>query len=396
MVNYRYTAEDSQRRRVDGHVDAATVEEARRRLEQEGFRVLEVIQIDPSFNEAAPEGRLSPDEAEQLAENLAQLSAAGLPLSPGLHAAADESDSPRLARALHYLADQLDQGRPLEDVLEASKEFLPAYVSGLIRAATRTSQVGLALTELVEHYRDTNALRQDIWRGLAYPLLVAGLATALLFSIVAFVAGGFERIFEDFGVELPMITELFFWWRPLWLWLSPVFLAVLIIAAVAVRWRLGRAGWHRWLASTPVIGPLWHWLGLLEWIGLLRVLVRYGSTLLDALRLAADGVSNVNVSRLSLSLAEGIARGRSLSQVIASERQIPASLVPLVRWGEQADGLAESLGMGCEMLEERVRMRSFWLQTALPPILFIAIGCCVLLLVGALLLPLFSLISCLT
>ncbi len=82
--------------------------------------------------------------------------------------------------------------------------------------------------------------------------------------------------------------------------------------------------------------------------------------------------------------------------MIASHRQIPASLVPLIRWGEEAGGLADSLEMGREMLEERVRLRSLWLQTALPPGLFIAIGCSVLLVVGALLMPLGSLMNSLT
>lgn len=393
MISYRYTAEDSQGRPVDGHVDAATVEEARRRLEEKGLRVLEVMEAGSPSGEAPPKGRLTPDEAHELAENVAQLSAAGLPLSPGLRAVGDESESPRLASSLHYLADQLDEGRPLEDVLESSKGLLPAYVTGLIRAANRSSQLGPALTELAELHRDTAALRYGVWRGLAYPLAVAGLGTLLLFLILAFVAGGFERIFDDFDASLPMLTEVFFLWRRLALWLVPLCLAAVIAVATALRWRLGPAGWHRWLASAPVVGPLWHWLCLLEWIGLLRVLVRHGMTLLEALRLSAGGISNVNVSRLSESLAEGVARGRSLSQTIAAERQMPASLVPLVRWGEESGSLAESLSMGREMLEERVRMRSLWLRTALPPLLFIVIGCCVLLVVGALFMPLISLVQ---
>ena len=411
MVNYRYTAHDPEGRRVDGHVDAETVEEARLRLEQDGLRVLEVMEAEPSFpdaepsfpdaapedsGDAAPPERLSTNDAQELAENVAQLSAAGLPLSGGLRAAGDESDSPALAKALYYLADQLDRGRPLDDVLESSKEFMPAYVSCLIGAASRTSQMGPALTELMEHHRETNALRYGIWRGLAYPLLVAGLATAILYCILAFVAGEFEKIYVDFDADLPFITVAFFWWREPALVLLPVILVALVAISILVRWRLGSAGWHRCVASVPVVGPLWHWLGLLEWIGLLRVLIRSGVTSLEALRLSAEGVSNENVGRLSRSLAEGIARGRNLSQMIASERRIPASLVPLVRWGEESGDLAEALGMGREMLEERVHIRSLWLKTAIPPVLFIGIGCCVLLVVGALMQPLVSLITCLS
>ncbi len=101
----------------------------------------------------------------------------------------------------------------------------------------------------------------------------------------------------------------------------------------------------------------------------------------------------------------GYARLRKrLSSVssLSSESQPPAPALPPSYSQprgparEEAGGLADSLEMGREMLEERVRSRSLWLQTALPPSLFIAIGCSVLLVVGALLMPLAKLIQNLT
>ena len=167
----------------------------------------------------------------------------------------------------------------------------------------------------------------------------------------------------------------------------------LAIVAVLARWLLGPAGWQRLLTDVPVLGPLWHLSALAEWFGLLAVLIRHQVAVPDALRLAAEGVANPHVGQLSLALAEGVSRGRSLSQMIAAHRQIPTSLAPLVRWGEKAGNVADSLAAAREMLEERVRMRSFWLQTILPPSLFIVIGCGVFLVVGGLFLPMISLVS---
>lgn len=381
---------------MDGHVDASSVEGARRRLEEEGLRVLEVIQADSASATLPVAELLSPEETQELVENVAQLSAAELPLAPAFRAAAEESDSPRLARVFASLADQLERGQSLEDALAACPAALPSHVTGLVQAAIQTGHLGPALTELVEHYRDTGALRQTVRDGLAYPLLVACLATAVVGFILAYVAGGFRKIFDEFGVELPPITVAVFALREIGGLLLPVVLIVIVFLGLLLRGRLGRAGWHRLAGSMPVVGPLWHWLCLMEWIGLVRVLIRNGMPLLDALRFSADGVSNANVTQVSQSLADGVARGRSLSQAMASERQVPATLVPLVHWGEQAGALEDSLELSCEMLEDRVRMRAFWLHAALPPVLFISIGCAVLAVVTALFLPLIKLISSLT
>lgn len=396
MVSYRYIAEDSSGQRFDGHVDADSVEEARQSLEEDGLHVLEVIQADSADGSAAPEQRLSYEEAQEVVESVAQLSAAELPLAPAFRAAAEESDSHRLTRVFHYLADALESGQTLEQALENSQSVLPVHVTRMIQAAIQTGRLGPALTELMEHYRDTSSLRQTVRDGLAYPIVVACLSIALLIAIFTFVVGRFGEIFQEFGVDLPAITVAVLGLRQNGGLFLLILLILIALLTLVLRSTLGRAGWQRFAAAVPLVGPLWHWLSLMEWIGLLRVLVRNGMTLLDALRCSAAGTSNANVTRIATTLADGVARGRTLSQAMASDRQVPATLVPLIHWGEHTGTLDESLDLSCEMLEDRVRMRAFWLHAALPPILFISIGCGILTVITALFLPLIKLISSLT
>ena len=65
MPTYRYTADDYEGRRTSGHLDAATVEEARRQLEEQGLRVVEVMEAAQTAYERPPERPLKPDEAQQ-------------------------------------------------------------------------------------------------------------------------------------------------------------------------------------------------------------------------------------------------------------------------------------------------------------------------------------------
>jgi type II secretory pathway component PulF len=394
MTIYQYTAEDKLGSPTAGQIEASDLAEVRRRLEQRGLRVLEVTEASPE----SPPGpiEISTKEAEQLARHVAELSAARFPLAPGLRAAADECENPRQACALSWLAGEIEQGRSLEEVLTSSPGVLPRHVSGLVLAAVRTGQLGPALSELAEHQHATASLRGAIFSATAYPLLVACLAAAIFLFILIYIAGTWQRLFQDFGMELPLTTQLLFWWRNVGLWWMAGLLVGLALIAAVLRRRLGRARWHRLLATLPMVGPLWHWSGLAEWCSLLVVLVRHQIPLPEALRLAAEGISNAHVGQLSLALAEGVCRGRSLSQGIASLHQLPASLVPLVRCGEKTGNLAESLATGREMLEDRVRARSFWLQMILPPILFVAIGCMVFLIIGALFMPVFSLVQVLS
>ncbi|MCY2986560.1 MAG: type II secretion system F family protein [Planctomycetota bacterium] len=350
---------------------------------------------DHPMPDKAPDifSRLTDSEAEQLAAQVAHLSAAQLPLASGLRAAADECDSGRLAAAAYWLAEQIDLGRRLEDVLTSVPQLFPRHVCGLLAAAVRTGRLGSALSELVEHQRAAGSLRRSVMTGLAYPLVVASLGLLILLFITVHVGGACERMLIEFRLKLPLTTELFFWWRGVGLWVLAGFAVLVLLVTGVLRACLGSARWQHLLTTLPVIGPLWHWSGVVEWSSLLRVLTEHQVPLLESLRLAAEGISNSHVGAMSLELADGIARGRSLSQLMASGHEWPACLVPLVRWGEETGTLAEALGAGREMLEERVRMRSLLLQMALPPVLFIAIGCLVLFAVGAMFMPMINLVQ---
>jgi len=394
MATYRYTARDAAGNEVVGKVDASTADEARLLLEKRGLDVADVSQADA--HESGTKSPLSSEEAEQLAGHLAQVSAGNLPLAPGLRAAAEESENPRVASALCSIAAQIERGRTLEDILAASDGLVPRHISGLLVAAARTGKLADALSELVEHQRSARALRRDIAGGFAYPLVVACLATVVLLFIVTFAAGSYGQLFYEFQCELPLLTILFFWWRHIGLWLIAGVIIIGLIAVAVVRVRQGRAGWLRLVATIPLFGPLWRWSGFAEWASLLSVLTRNQIPLPEALRLSGDGLSNEHVGEVSHRLADGAENGQAVWRLLSTSREAPNSLIPLLRWGEEKGILAEAFGTGRQMLEARVRTRSLLLQSILPPILFIAIGCCVLFVVGALFVPLVTLVECLS
>jgi len=236
-------------------------------------------------------------------------------------------------------------------------------------------------------------LRWRVFRGLAYPLVLVCLAVLVFCAIVQMDVGPFERMFSEFGLQLPALTILLIWWYRHG-WAVLLGLAVVVLMAVAlVRFSGSRAGWLRVGKVVPLFGPLWRWSGLAEWSGLMSVLIRRQIPLSEALELAGAGVRDADLGRLSLQLAESAQRGQSLSQLVAESRRMPASLVPLLRWGEQADVLADALAAGRAMFESRVAARAWLLQSVLPPLLCVAIGAMFMLLVIALFLPLISMIQ---
>ena len=246
MAIYRFNAWDESGRETTGRIEAATADEARRRLQDRGLRVREIEPAEPAGGAALPDRAPLPDrslsreEAEQLAAHIAPLSASNLPIASGLRAAAEEDASEPLAKALEWLAQQVEEGRSIEEALASARGILRRTFSGLIAAAAQSGEFGLAPTELADHQQAVRSLRSGIAGALAYPLLVACLSAVLLLVITG-LAGRFEKIFADFGADLPPITMLFLWWRHVGLWILAGLLAALAVLTMFLRWRLGPA-----------------------------------------------------------------------------------------------------------------------------------------------------------
>jgi type II secretory pathway component PulF len=413
MAMFRYTAKNTQGEDTAGVVDALSLEEALERLLDRGLRDVQVTHIQKDRDEpdraaeaiemapalhvpgtpcAKPPVSLSSSDASELASQVAQVSAARVPLAAGLRAAAEETACRRVSLALRWIADQVDQGRSLEDTLTNSGTLLPNYISGLILAAVRTGTLGEALFELVEQQQSMRSVRSSIRQGFSYSLFVFVFAVPVLVFIGYYVTGQFREVFADFGLKLPVATELLFWWHDHGLF--TVGYAVLATVLVVV-YRVigGRARWQRLMSTLPLLGALWQSTGVAEWSGLLSVLLKHEIPLPDALRLAGHGMRNAHIGHVSLRLADGVARGRKLSQLMFAYRELPSTLIPLVEWGEQFGALSESFRVGREMFEKRAEVRGTLLHAVVSPLLFIWIASAVTFMVVALFLPLIDLIS---
>jgi type IV pilus assembly protein PilC len=347
--------------------------------------------MNPQSLDAVP--TMTAATAVAVVDRAATLGAAGMPLPAGLRAAAAEADSRQLARALTSVADELERGRSLDDLLRNSSHRLPPHLAGLIRAAQHSGDFGPMVSAWLENRRAARQHWRAVMAALAYPMLASAFAL-LVFVVFAWLSvGTFKTMYEEFGLKLPMLTTHF-------IWLCDVVLNVFLPLAIAVAaaalaiWLFGgRAMWSWILSNLPLVGKNWHWTGVAEMLRCLGLLVERRTPLPEALRLTADGITDGYVARQCRRLAEKVEQGTSLTMSLVHLRTLPLSIAPLVRWGEQHDLLAESLRSAAEMLEGRLALRTDMLVLILPPIIFLMIAVLIGSGIIALFLPLFSLIQ---
>lgn len=343
---------------------------------------------------------LTVDEARELADQLAGLTAAGLPLHSGLRAAAEEVRDSPLRRALVDLSDRLESGVAPELAIEQAGTRLPGHLRGLVLAAARSGKIGNVLGEFVRYAHAGAALRRSLWLGIAYPLmLVAFLGLVFLFASVV-VIPGFKRIYTDFGVDLPAITFLLIRVSDAVLERGPALLVTSLAGAlvlwVAARLLLDRASRRRILCRIPLIGPLWRWTSLAEFSHYLGLLVDSDLTLVRALPLAARGARDPELEAACEQVAAQVAGGRTLAEALSWWNAIPGGLVKLLKWSEGQQTLGEALHMAGSMFEARARSQAEFVGAVSVVVSVVLVIWGAGLLVTALFLPLVQLISALS
>jgi type II secretory pathway component PulF len=331
--------------------------------------------------------------AEELVERIAQIGDSSGLLAAGLRAAAEETESFRLARALRHVAGEIERGRPLDDVIAGATRRLPPHLAGLIRGAQRTGKLGTVLAEWLENRRATRMHWRSIIAALTYPAITLVLALLLYILLAMAVVRPFKEMVIDMGLRTPVNLNAIYWVSTTGLNVFLICLAASAAVLAVLRLVGGRVAWSWLMTHIPLLGSTWHWTGVAEMLRSLGLLVEHRLPLPEALRLAGDGATDGYVGRLSRDLARRVEGGTPLFMAIIDQQSLPVSIVPLVRWGEQHAVLPEGLKSAAEMLEGRLKMRSLLLIQIIPPLVFIFVGALALSYVTIIFSLMFNLVS---
>jgi type II secretory pathway component PulF len=337
--------------------------------------------------------KLSPEEAAELAARVAELTKAGLPLGDGLRALAAELPGRRLPHVLDVLANRLDAGEDLAAAIDSVGRYLPTHLRGLVLAGLRSGQLAETLEEYVDLERSQSELRRRLLSRLLYPFFLLVVLTALAVLTRTYIISAFERIFEDFKVELPMMTVWFIRtsWPAMWgmLLLLCLLIATPMLAAMASRASLLWSVMYK----IPMIGPLLRWSHLAQFARLMGLLTEQRVPLPDALRLTSAGLRDANLATKCQLAADDVENGWSLAESMSSHRRFPTSMIPLIEWGQRAPALPDAFRAIAEMFEGRARSQGSMLETILLPIMLFAIISSVGAFIIAMFLPLIELIK---
>jgi len=408
MGAFRYEALDAGGRATRGVLQADTARGARAQLRDRGLNPLAVeAVIERAAAGAAPvietlasrwqarRHALDGPRLQLIARELATLVGAGLPLDEALSALTEGNDDVRSRTVVLQLRSRVMEGRSLAGAMAEFPASFPEAFRAAIAAGESGGRLGEALEWLAAQAEDRDALKRQIFSALAYPLLLALVALAVVSGLMVYVVPKIVGVFDTLGEQLPWLTRALLWVSSfigsygLWLLLGLFALAIgaaIALVRPAVRERLD-ALWLR----LPLLGRLLRAANTARAARTLATLVRSGVPVLEAIGLAAGTVRNLPMQRALKRSAARVREGSGFARALAESGLYPPVSLRLIASGERSGRLEQMLDEAARHQQREVDGLLATLAALLAPLMILLVGALVLVIVLAILLPIFDL-----
>ena len=327
---------------------------------------------------------------------LADLLHSGVPLLRSLELLERQSSQPHLTSVLREVRAKVADGTSLADAMAQFPNAFNELAVSMVRAGQEggfLEDVLKRVAEFTEHQED---LKSKVIGALAYPVFLAAIGFIVLNVLVLFFVPRFETIFkrlEEKG-ELPVLTQMIVGLsHGLWSWGWIVVLAVIALIYLFIRWArtpTGRMKVDRIRLKMPGIGKIYLSLALSRFTRILGTLLHNGIPILLSLRIAKDSTGNKVLADAIDKAAENIKGGDKLAAPLTACHYFPRDVVEMIAVGEESNNLDKVLVGIAEALEKRTTRNLDLFVRLLEPLMLLVMAAVTLVVVLALLMPVFK------
>ncbi|MCP4191453.1 MAG: type II secretion system F family protein [Planctomycetaceae bacterium] len=398
MPDFAYVARDVQGKRVSGTISAGSEREAVSALSGRSLFPLQV-----KANQARPSWTIRRRvKGQQLANLYAQLSAllrSGVPLLRSLEVIKKQSSNQTLQEVLEDVRDRVEDGANLSEAMKQHEAVFGELAVSMVRAGSEGGFLEDSLARIAEFTEQQEDLKSRTMGALAYPMFLGVVGTVVVFGLLIFFVPNFGQIFEELRNEgqLPLLTEWLMWTSDTMQRWGFLILLGIGILVVLVRSRLATPSGRRWADSwkirLPVLGNIFLSLAVARFCRVLGTLLKNGVPILKSLDISRDAAGNRVLSEAVENAAENISAGDSLAAPLSTSGHFPTTVVEMIAVAEESNTLDSVLIDISDSLEKQTSRRLDLAVRLLEPIMLLILAGIVLLVVIALLLPIFKMSS---
>jgi len=399
MGAFEYTAVDPGGKERKGILEGDTARQVRQLLRERQLLPLTVTEV--AEREASRQlsftlrPTMSANDLALVTRQLATLVQSSMPLEEALLAVSEQTESTRVKSVLIGVRSKVMEGHTLADGFADFPKAFPEIYRATVSAGEQSGHLDAVLERLADYTEGRQVLRQKIQHAMIYPVVLTVLALLIVSGMLVYVVPKVVGVFSNSGRALPGLTVFLIalsnFLRDYGLYL----LVGLVGVVFAARRALRQPGPRRWrdalLLHIPLIAKLVRGSNTARFTRTLSILTGSGVPVLEALRISAEVVTNVPMREAVEGAAARVREGAPIGKSLAVGGYFPPLCVHLISSGEASGKLDAMLTRAATNQEREMDGLIAALLGILEPALIVTMGIIVLVIVLAILLPIFEL-----
>lgn len=403
MKEYYYTAKDTAGKVVKAKVEAATPQDAAKLLMERQLFPIDIKEpgeagLSARLSEFSQDvRRVSSKDRVIFTRQMATLIQAGLPLAKSLQIMVDQIDNVQLRKTVQGISNSVQGGNTLaKSMAEYPDIFNMIYIS-MVEAGELGGNLDDTMLRLADQEEKSQEIRSKVRSALTYPVVVLAVLIAVTVLMISLVIPQVANMYTELNQPLPLLTSILLavseFLRRFW------YLAILLLVAAIFAVRLyiktdkGREHFDHFKLNVPGVSLIVKKVYMARFTRTMSSLVNSGVSVLQALKITSTAINNIHLERAIKEVAVRVKAGDPISKPVSSNPVFLPLVGQMIEVGEQTGSLGDSMDKVANYFEAEVDEAMETISTLIEPATMVILGLMVAFLVGAVLLPIYGLVS---
>jgi type IV pilus assembly protein PilC len=398
MSTFAFKAVDLAGIPARGEMEAESKQAVTDQLRERGLIVLDITEEKSAMSSSDLFERFQRVKGYDLAvmtRQLATMVSSGMSLLRTFYVLEDQTENKKLKEILGQIRRDIEAGISLSDALRKHPDTFNQLYVAMAETGETAGMLEEALDRVADQLEKSESLRRQIRAAMAYPIVLTTFALAVLLALVAFLIPVFEKVFKDFGGDLPTITK--FTVAMSHMVTRQWYLLIAIVAGTVIGFmRLKKSEWggQRWdafkLKFPMKIGEVVQKVALARWSRTFSGLVHAGVPMLQAIEITGKTAGNYVVEKAMQDVQESVKRGGTIADPLRLSPVFPGMVAQMVSVGEETGNLDGMLAKVADFYEDEVAAAIKALTSILEPLMIIVVGGMVGFIIISMYLPMFK------
>lgn len=399
MGSFGYTAINATGVELSGEINAPDLSAAREALRVRGLLAVELSQREAEgASPALAVKKIKPKSLQIFSRQFATMIEAGLNVVTALVILEDQTEDKKLAMVIGDLRSDVEGGLLLSEAMARHPRVFSRLFISMVEAGEAAGILDVVLDRVAYQIEKETKIKRRVKGAMMYPLMVMSFATLVLIGMLLFLVPVFVGIFAQLGGDLPMLTQIVVTVSD---FLRARFYIVFPVAGLLI-WGLlrakktekGRRIWDKMRIRAPAgIGKVIIKIGMARFSRTLSTLVAAGVDIIRSLEITGSTAGNSLIEDATNLVKERVTQGVPIAVPLAEAEIFPPMVAHMVRVGEETGELEKMLSKIADFYEDEVDAAIASLTSIIEPLMMIAVGIVVGIIIISMYLPMFKLLT---